>query len=391
MEPREAIALTRSALEDSVRRHFVSDVPVGIFLSGGLDSSALVALAKACGFDRPTTLCISFADQAYNEGEIAAETAERFGTDHHDWRMTADEGRGLIGEFLNHIDQPSNDGFNTYCVAKFAHDRGLKVVLSGVGGDELFGSYTSFAMIPKLTAWHRRLGAVRGVTGVVGERLASHQRYRRLGTYLRTPGRVADAYWAVRGFFSPREAQELVKLFVGEDLSGEGLNWTKVSTNGQPTMGDEISLLEMTRYMRNQLLRDSDVMSMAWGLELRTPLVDRKLIDTVGRIPAGQRLAGGKRLLLDAVPEIPAHVLVHSKRGFRFPFDQWVIDEWRDIFEEIDEIMPRHHITWYRRWCLYMLIHFLRMNGLNCPTFTGRRSAGMTVHGEASAKPSVVN
>jgi asparagine synthase (glutamine-hydrolysing) len=378
IEPREAIAITRSALEDSIRRHFVSDVPVGIFLSGGLDSTALVALAKACGFDRPKTLCISFDDQAYNEGNIAAETAEHFGTDHHDWRMTADEGRRLIGEFLNHIDQPSNDGFNTYCVAKFAHDQGLKVVLSGVGGDELFGSYSSFQMVPKLTAWHRRLGAARGLAGVVCERLAKQQRYRRLSTFLTTPGHVADAYWAVRGFFTPGEAQELVKLCVGKEFNGEAPELPESSTNGQPTMGDEISFLEMTRYMGNQLLRDSDVMSMAWGLELRTPLVDRKLMDTVGRIPAAERLASGKRLLLDAVPEIPSHLIARPKRGFRFPFDQWIGEQWRDMFVEIDRAMPVKLTTWYRHWCLFTLNYFLHKNGLESPELSERRSFSMT-------------
>jgi asparagine synthase (glutamine-hydrolysing) len=367
MEPREAVTLTRAALEDSIRRHFVSDVPVGIFLSGGLDSTALVALAKACGFDRPTTLCISFDDPAYNEGELAVETAKRFGTDHHDWCMTADEGRGLMGEFLNHIDQPSNDGFNTHCVAKFAHDQGLKVVLSGVGGDELFGGYTSFAMIPKLTAWHRRLGAARRLAGVVSERFAKQQKFRRLGTYLQSEGRVSDAYWAVRGFFTPGEAQALAKLFLGNEFNGKAPVLSESSTNGQAAMPDEISFLEMTRYMGNQLLRDSDVMSMAWGLELRTPLVDRKLIDNLGLIPAGQRLASGKRLLLDAVPEMPAHVLVHPKRGFRFPFEQWVRDEWRDLFAAIDRISSVRLMTWYRRWCVFMLAHFLRVNGFECP------------------------
>jgi asparagine synthase (glutamine-hydrolysing) len=370
LEAREAVELTRAALEDSIRRHFVSDVPVGIFLSGGLDSAAIVALAKAGGFDRLRTLCISFDDPAYNEGLSAAETAEHFGTDHHDWRMTADEGRRLMSEFLQHIDRPSNDGFNTFCVAKLAHDQGLKVVLSGVGGDELFGSYSSFQLIPKLMRWHRRLNVVKPLrmfAGRLGERLAKRQKYRRLSTFLRTPGHLADAYWAMRGFFSPREALGLMELFVPDKFDAESVEAPDVAANGQPTLADAISYLEITRYMRNQLLRDSDVMSMAWGLELRTPLVDRKLVDAVARVPASQRLAGGKRLLLDAVPEIPASVAQHPKRGFRFPLEQWVSDEWRDMFAEIDRLTPPRLMTWYRHWILFMLNHFLRINGFECP------------------------
>jgi asparagine synthase (glutamine-hydrolysing) len=342
-----------------------------------------VALARACGFERLKTLCISFDDPAYNEGPSAAETATRFGTDHHDWRMTVAEGRRLMSDFLEHIDWPSNDGFNTYCVAKVAHEQGLKVVLSGVGGDELFGSYTSFRMIPRLMSLHRHLGAVRplrGLAGRVGERFARRQKYRRLSTYLRTPGHVADAYWAVRGFFSPVEAQQLVRVFLGDQFDREVLDRPEVPGPAQPTLADEISYLEMTRYMRNQLLRDSDVMSMAWGLELRTPLVDRKLIETVGKVPARHRLAGGKRLLLQAVPEIPASIAARPKRGFQFPFDQWVRDEWRDIFVEIDELTPPKLMTWYRHWSLFMLIHFLRTNGFALnpwtkPISNRRRSA----------------
>ena len=141
----------------------------------------------------------------------------------------------------------------------------------------------------------------------------------------------------------------------------------------QPTLEDEISYLEMTRYMRNQLLRDSDVMSMAWSLELRTPLVDRKFVEAVGRVPAAIRLAGGNRLLQEAVPELPAHVLRQSKRGFQFPFDHWVREEWHDIFAEIDRITPRRLMTWYRYWSLFMLIHFLRSNNLDHGS-TGLRS-----------------
>jgi asparagine synthase (glutamine-hydrolysing) len=367
LDSNEAASLTRAALNESVKRHFVSDVPVGIFLSGGLDSTAIVAVAKACGYERLKTLCISFDDPAYNEGPIAAKTAEHFGTEHYDWRMSVEEGRLLMAEFLQQIDRPSNDGFNTYCVSRFAHEHGLKVVLSGLGGDELFGGYTSFQMIPKMRKWHRRLGIykpLRSLAGRIGEQMAIWQKYRRMSTFLRTPGHLGDAHWAVRGFFTPTEADKIVALFMGETFHRDSLEIPEVEGPTQPTLADEISYLEMTRYMRNQLLSDSDVMSMAWGLELRVPLVDRKLIDTVGQISARHRLQPGKRLLIDAVPEIPVFVAQRAKRGFQFPFEQWVLDEWRDIFADIERIIPQQLTTWYRHWCLFMLIHFLRMNGL---------------------------
>lgn len=369
-EPHEAVAATRAALVDSIRRHFVSDVPVGIFLSGGLDSAAIVALAKVCGFAQPETLCISFEGPDFNEGPQAIQTANHFATKHHEWRMTAQDGKNLFSDFLQRVDQPSVDGFNTFCVAKFAHDLGLKVVLSGVGGDELFGSYNSFRMVPKLVTWHRRLGAVRSLQQALGttcERLGRQQRMRRFGTFLRSPGNVDEAYWAVRGIFSPGEACQISRALLG-DGAVVGANVGRANDffiPQQPTLADEISYLEIMRYMRNQLLRDSDVMSMAWGLELRTPLVDRKLVDTIRRVPAQRRLGRGKRLLLDAVPEIPAFVANRSKRGFSFPFERWIRTEWQDVFAEVATVVTPQAMTWYRGWCVYMLIHFLRRCGLD--------------------------
>jgi len=130
----------------------------------------------------------------------------------------------------------------------------------------------------------------------------------------------------------------------------------------QATVEDEVSYLELTRYMRNQLLRDADVMSMAWSLELRVPFVDRKLIDVVSRIPAVWRLAKGKQILVDAVPEIPEWVRNRPKQGFTFPFKDWVTSEWKDVFERIEKQSPVPLRNWYRTWCLFALEKFLERN-----------------------------
>jgi asparagine synthase (glutamine-hydrolysing) len=121
----------------------------------------------------------------------------------------------------------------------------------------------------------------------------------------------------------------------------------------------------VTRYMRNQLLRDSDTMSMAWSLELRVPFVDRKLIDVIGRIPAALRLAKGKQMLLKAVPEIPEWVARRPKHGFVFPFKNWVTREWRDIFRRIELESPVKLQTWYRCWCIFALNDFVERNGID--------------------------
>jgi len=122
-----------------------------------------------------------------------------------------------------------------------------------------------------------------------------------------------------------------------------------------PTPEDTVSRLELTHYMRNQLLRDSDVMSMAHGLELRVPFLDRPLLDTVARIPAANRLRPGKQLLLEAVPEIPEWIAHQPKRGFLFPFEQWLGTEWRETFTALDQRSPVPLQTWYRKWAFFAL------------------------------------
>lgn len=363
ISPADAVEAARDALEKSVRRHFVSDVPVSIFLSGGIDSTAIVALARRCGFDNLKTYCISFDEAEYNEGEAAARTARHFGVDHHEWRMTAADGRELFPRFLESLDQPSNDGFNTFCVSKLAHDQGAKVVLSGLGGDEVFGGYASFRAIPALMRWHRRLAAskrMRILGGRAAERFAVQNRWRRAGSFLQSSGGLAAAYWTMRGIFTPAEADRLAARYLGATEVGFGRDPFGAEPPLLPTVADGISYLEMTRYMQNQLLRDSDVMSMAWGLELRVPFVDKALLETVSRIPAAIRCASGKQLVLKAVPEIPPWIAGGRKRGFTFPFQQWVAGEWSDMFAALERQCPVRLGAWYRRWVLFTLEHCLK-------------------------------
>jgi asparagine synthase (glutamine-hydrolysing) len=365
----DAPRLASDALEDSVRRHFVSDVPVSIFLSGGIDSTAVLALARRCGFEDLHTYSISFDEVEFNEGDVAARTASHFGTNHHDWRMTAADGRKLFADFLTSLDQPTNDGFNTFCVSKLAHDDGAKVVLSGLGGDEVFGGYPSFQAVPNLVRWHRRLAAanrLRDVGGRFAERFALQTRLRRAGTFLQSDGQIAAAYWAMRGIFTPDEADQLVAKYLGATHVGFADEPFGSEPPSFSSDEDRVSYLELTRYMQNQLLRDSDVMSMTWGLELRVPLVDRELIRRISQIPASTRLAAGKQLVLDAVPEIPPWVAHGRKRGFSFPFELWIAGDWGIMFSAVDRESPVRLGKWYRRWVLYTLDYCLRQYGLDC-------------------------
>ena len=361
----DAVTTVRAALEDSVCRHLVSDVPVGLFLSGGIDSTTLLALAKQHGANL-RTFCISFDDPRFNEGNVAQRTAEHFGVEHFDWRLDSVTARRLLEQFLQRSDQPSIDGFNTFCVSKHAHDHGAKVVLSGLGGDEAFGGYPSFATVPRLVATSRTLntaGILRRAAGRAMARYSFSPRVRRLGSFLAGPPTSAAAYWCMRGIFTPQETAALLPRYCpGAEESDEVASHLRVPV--QSTLQDEVNYLELTRYMRNQLLRDSDVMSMAWSLELRVPFVDRKFIDTISGIPAALRLAEGKRMLLKAVPEIPEWVACRPKHGFVFPLKDWITREWQDIFVRIESESPVKLQTWYRRWCIFALDDFIERNGI---------------------------
>lgn len=349
----DAVRATRHALLDSVEHHFISDVPVGVFLSGGIDSTALVALARTAGRKDLHTYSIGFPGLPADEGGLARRTAEHFGTRHEEWPLDAAAGRELFGQFLRAMDQPSIDGLNTFTVSKFARDRGMKVVLSGLGGDELFGGYKSFREVPRLARLNRRLrgaGPVRtGAQALL--RRASRPPWRRLGEMLGQPARLDTAYAALRGTFTDTEAAALTRRYTGEEVADD---FSTEEPPPDPTPEDTVSRLELTRYMRNQLLRDSDVMSMAHGLELRVPFLDLPLADALARIPAALRLRTGKQLLLQAVPEVPAWIASQPKRGFLFPFDQWLGAEWREVFGALDRTCPVPTQTWYRKWAVFV-------------------------------------
>jgi asparagine synthase (glutamine-hydrolysing) len=357
----DAVEATRRALIDSVSHHFISDAPVGVFLSGGVDSTAIVALARAAGQTDLNTFSLSFPDRPDDEGVIASQTAFHFGTNHHEWAIDASTGRELFAQFLRASDQPSIDGLNTFAISKCAREHRMKVVLSGLGGDELFGGYPSFEMVPRLDRWRRRLGTLGPLGPVLGRGIEGHARdprWRRIGDLLTQPAGLSRTYQAFRGVFTHEESRRLVQHYAGDTIDIAGDLFT-TDTPADPTPGDQVSRLELARYMRNQPLRDSDTMSMAWGLEVRVPFLDGPLVETLSGIPASLRLQPGKRLLLQAVPEIPSWVAGQPKRGFMFPFEAWLKDEWREMFDEVERDSPVPTQTWYRKWCLFVLSRWI--------------------------------
>lgn len=356
----DASGAVRDALLDSVRHHFVSDVPVGIFLSGGIDSTALVALARETGVRDLETFSIGVNDARLDESSVAKATAGIFGTRHHEFRLGDEAAEAAFSEFLQCGDQPSIDGFNTFIVSRFARQRGVKVVLSGLGGDELFGGYPSFVQVPRLARLNRMLHAVPGLAPFIGSRMehrGTSPRVRRLGGMLRRPPGMAGAYRALRSVFSPRIAR-LLAARIAPEAAAMRADFDAYPLEAHNEL-DQVSELEITRYMRNQLLKDSDVMSMAHGLELRVPFVDSHLFEKAARIPASQRLRPGKKMLLEAVPEIPAQVAAAPKRGFVFPFEKWLQGSRGGEFTRMTASLPARNPTWYQRWCVFVLERWL--------------------------------
>jgi asparagine synthase (glutamine-hydrolysing) len=358
---REAIALTRRSLEESVQAHMVSDVPVGLFLSGGLDSAALLALAPR-GLH---TFTIGFQESGasdFDESEPAARIAAVFAAEHTLLPLSAAEARDWLPEFLASQDQPSIDGYNTWCVSRLASARGLKVALSGLGGDELFGGYPSFHKVPRLHRWRRRAGPLGPLAASMLRRspVGTDHKAQRLAALLEAPPSLAKAYGCFRGLFSPREVLQLMGHW---GLGSAGLHDERAEPCDPPPQLvdlEGVAWLEGTHYLRNQLLPDSDVMAMASALELRLPLVDARLQAQVAPIAANTRLAG-KTLLRDAVPELPAWFTERPKQGFRFPFQLWLDDPARPLPLRIPSTpQPLDLAPWYRRWSLMVLAQWLR-------------------------------
>jgi asparagine synthase (glutamine-hydrolysing) len=192
----EAQAIARQGLINSVEHHFLSDVPVGIFLSGGIDSTAILALARQTQSGQLKTYSLAFEDPRFNEGQIAQRTAQHFETEHYEQIVTASLGKSLFEQYLNSLDQPSIDGFNTFTVSKLAAEHQTKVVLSGLGGDELFAGYASFKTIPKLMQYRQNLQFLDCLTKFAGSYLSQariNPKFKRLGDFLQdSPTALSD-------------------------------------------------------------------------------------------------------------------------------------------------------------------------------------------------------
>ncbi|HYM60139.1 MAG TPA: asparagine synthase (glutamine-hydrolyzing) [Thermoanaerobaculia bacterium] len=331
-------ALVHDAVLESVRYHMIADVPVGAFHSAGIDSSAIVALARESGASGLETMTLRFEEyrgRHNDEAPLAELTARRYGVRHAIRELTLAELKGEMSRIFDAMDQPSVDGLNSYFISKAAAGIGLKVAMSGTGGDELFGGYTSFRDIPRWMPITSVLSRFPGLgEGVyrLNRSLARRTRYisPKMGEILRYGSSWAGAYLVKRGRFLTDE----LPAILGPDVAAEGLRRLDllglIERAVTPDPGNayaRIAALESSLYLRNQLLRDMDWASMAHSLEVRVPLVDAHLLRRIA--PAlVHRKERGKGLLANAPrPPLPPEVRNRRKTGFTLPIREWLAQE----------------------------------------------------------------
>ncbi|MCX6936343.1 MAG: asparagine synthase (glutamine-hydrolyzing) [Verrucomicrobia bacterium] len=354
----------RARLEDSIQAHIAADVPVGAFLSGGLDSAIITALmARQVGPDRVQTFSIGFEENAFSETAEAAATARHLGVAHHTHILTGAAVAGDLDNILATLDQPTGDGLNTYYAARFARAGGITVALSGLGADELFGGYPAFRRLPTLARWLPRWALIpaplqRTLLGLLDARGTAA---RKLADTLRLGDDLTDVALAQRQVFSTREISRLLAPAASSQASSNLLGYLRPGSRLLHPAAPEIraaweaalsslppstpaplallaSLAETRGYMADVLLRDADEFSMRHSLELRVPFLDLPLVEWAwAQNPSLLHPAGAapKSVLAAACADLlPPALLNRQKRGFTLPFARWLRGPLRPFMED---------------------------------------------------------
>ncbi len=382
---RQAVERLQPMLEEAVRLQLVSDVPVGVFLSGGIDSSALVSILSRSGITA-STFSIVFREADFSEAEHSRAVAARFHTDHHEINVSQTDVLAAIPDALGAMDLPTLDGINTYFVSRETRRAGVKVALSGLGGDEVFAGYSSFQTVPRMErfakAWKQVPRMVRGPFASAFTALsAASDQNRKLASLAGDNGRVLHPYFLSRMLFTPGQRDLLFKNTPGPaaDMADDAQrDWLQRALPLDAI--NRVSYLESRCYMLNTLLRDADFMSMSQGLEVRVPLIDHQLAKAVLALPGSWKLNGKpKKLLVGALAgALPDEIIHRPKRGFTLPFEHWMRQELR---AEIEPVLLNKRISegplgkllqarqveqvwkdflngttsWSRPWALYVL------------------------------------
>jgi asparagine synthase (glutamine-hydrolysing) len=393
MDFQEAAKMLRPLLEETVRDHLIADVPLGVFLSSGLDSTTLVALGSRFQSDL-RTFTVVFPEQRFSESRISRETAKRFNTQHQEVLLAPDTLVTQMEDAVDSLDQPTMDGLNTYFVSRAARQSGLKVALSGLGSDEIFGGYSTFITTPRaafvagLGRWIP--GPLRRLTAGAAVRIAAGEAVRKAAASWRSPKDFPHAYYFTRLLFTPTRVRRLLApYFESDEYPGSHDNPWRLrmrETSRQARQLDSftsVSCFELQSYMVNTLLRDTDSVSMANSLEVRVPFLDHRLVEFVGRLPKSAKYKSKvpKALLVEALSDVlPDDVVGQSKRTFTLPWDVWLRGRLGvRLSQDLSNLTPplRQYINpravrgawqnfvigqtnWSRPWSLYVLNEWIR-------------------------------
>ncbi len=334
LAPAETHEVLRCAVLDSVKHHLIADVPVGVFLSAGRDSTTLTALAAEQQADL-RTFTLGFRQyQGHEQDEVpmAEAVARLYGTRHETRWIEKEEFQADRDALFAAMDQPSIDGVNSYFVSKAVAGAGLKAAISGLGGDELFGGYPSFRQIPALVrsigalpaVLQRRGKGLRGILAPMLKRLTS-PKYASLLEYGASYG---GSYLLRHGLFLPWEIEDVMDASVAREAIDKLATIPQLNAlaekASQPHL--KVTLLEATWYMRSQLLRDADWASMAHSLEVRVPLLDTELLRTVAPLLSSKNPVGKKEFARTPRVPLPSEVLGRRKTGFSVPVRDWLAE-----------------------------------------------------------------
>ena len=325
----------RDALLDTLRHHLVADVPVGAFLSAGLDSATIVALTSELQPDalRSVTLAFEeFDNTEFDEAALAEKIAAHYDTAHRTQRVKGTDFHAEYRRLCAAMDQPSIDGVNTYFVSKVTAETGLKVAMSGLGGDELFGGYPSFQEIPRLVGTLGKIPGMhcagRAFRKIAGPAISSVKSPKYAGVF-EYGTTYPDAYLLRRALYMPWELPKLMDSAMARDGWAELEETTgrRRQVDNLPTSRTRVSALEATWYMRNQLLRDSDWAGMAHSLEIRVPLVDTVFFRRIAPMLVSETPPGKRDMAASPAKPLPDDVLNRPKTGFAVPMPNWLLKD----------------------------------------------------------------
>jgi len=348
----EIVSDVKELFEKSIKQHLISDASIGAFLSGGLDSSAITAVAAKYK-DTLHTLSLVFEEKELSEEYYQDLVVDKYKTKHT--KFLIDEKLFLehIDKFFESMEQPTIDGLNTYFVSLAARHAGLTAVLSGVGGDEIFYGYSSFKDGKTLKFLSKLPYSLMKI-------FEYSNKYKKL-ELLQAENELAY-YLPKRALFSPTQIADILDIDKKEVYKLIVKLYKEYSTSSINHIEDKISFLELNMYMKNQLLRDTDVFGMAHSLEIRVPFLDKELVDYVLSVEPQDKFGEfNKQLLTDLSKEfLPKEIYDRQKMGFVLPFEGWFrknIDIF-DINKEIKEQFKNRQITWARFWAILVMEKF---------------------------------